>query len=450
MSSSLNVPNPNVTGPSTSAAGTPSVPTPTASPGTQISTLAGGTVPQPSQGIQTSTPAGSVPPQTSPGIQSISLLASYQFISSDPLYTVLQVNDHSWPATFILDRDKANWNEWSHHLKLLCKTLCLLDWLDPAFIPPDPALDAWGHRIYLLNDQSLTGFILRHISQLDYKAVWELPTSHAVYAELQHRHKKLGSHTQILLIKKVMKIEFCPGTCIAQTWDEIDMVIKKIKAISPLDYDQLKTAIAIKALGRHYKHLQSQIQSITRQQKISVVDVASCLLQEDDHIHNHEEQGLLPISTAFAAQAPALGTCAPGSCPRPTCSHCKHTGHLVDFCIQPGGKMAGRTIKDAMAAYRASKRQQCGDSSLQPLSANVAVIDNVSLSSTTTPSPFMINGVHYSWILVPSINPITPAGDTTEALSAVMAENVLPIDCEFDFHCGIAESEEVHVSINWD
>lgn len=380
----------------------------------------------------------------------ISLPASYQFISGDPLYTVLQVNDHSWPATFVLDWDQANWNEWSHCLRLLCKTLCLLDWLDPGFVPLDPTTDAHGHRVYSLNDQSLTGFILRHISQLDYKAVWEQPTSHAVYAELRRRHEKLGSHAQILLIEKVMKMEFCPGTRIAQTWDEIDTVIEKIKAIGPLDYDQLKTAVVIKALGRHYEHLQSQIQSITRQPNFSVTDVAARLLQEDDHIRNHEEQGLLPVSTAFAAQAPVLGTRAPGSCPRPTCSHCKRTGHLADFCIQPGGKMAGRTVEEAMSAYQASKHQQRNDGALQPLSANVALTDSASSLSVTTPSPFTINGVNYSWIPVPSINPIAPTGGTAEALSAVATEGILPIDCEFDFHCGIAESEELHVSINWD
>ena len=89
---------------------------------------------------------------------------------------------------------------------------------------------------------------------------------------------RTASATQILLIKKVMKIEFCPGTRIAQTWDEIDTLIEKIKAIGPLDYDQLKTAIAIKALGRHYEHLQSHIQSITKQPNFSVADVASRLL----------------------------------------------------------------------------------------------------------------------------------------------------------------------------
>ena len=296
MSSGPNTPDPNATGASSIAAGTPSV-------SGQISTPAGGTPPQPPQGIhpsapaggtapqgiQPSTPAGGTVPQSLPGIQLISLPASYQFISGDPLYTVLQVNDHSWPAAFILDRDQANWTEWSHCLKLLCKTLCLLDWLDPAFIPPDATTDARGHRIYSLNDQSLTGFMLRHISQLDYKAVWDLKSSRAVYAELRRRHEKLGSHAQILLIEKVMKIEFVPGTRIAQTWDEIDTLIEKIKAIGPLDYDQLKTAIAIKALGRHYENLQSNIQSITKQPNFSVADVASRLLQEDDHIRNRED-----------------------------------------------------------------------------------------------------------------------------------------------------------------
>ena len=115
--------------------------------------------------------------------------------------------------------------------------------------------------------------------------------------------------------------------------------------------------------------------------------------------------------------------------------------------------MAGRTIEEAMTAYRTSKCQQRTDGPLQPLSANVAIADNAtSMASTslTTPSPFVINGVHYSWIPVPSNNSVVPTTDTAEALSTLSADNVLPLDSEFDFHCGIAESEELHVSINWD
>ena len=112
--------------------------------------------------------------------------------------------------------------------------------------------------------------------------------------------------------------------------------------------------------------------------------------------------------------------------------------------------MAGCTVKDAMAAYRAFKRQQRTDGPHQPSSANVAVTDSATSTSITSPSPFVINGVHYAWVLVPSSTPIASATDTAEALSTLSSEDVLPIDSKFNFHCSITESEKFHVSINWD
>ena len=32
------------------------------------------------------------------------------------------------------------------------------------------------------------------------------------------------------------------------------------------------------------------------------------------------------------------------------CSNCKRSNHITDFCIQPRGKMAGRSIKETRAA----------------------------------------------------------------------------------------------------
>jgi hypothetical protein len=39
------------------------------------------------------------------------------------------------------------------------------------------------------------------------------------------------------------------------------------------------------------------------------------------------------------------------------CSNCKRSNHITDFCIQPGGKMAGRCIKEARAAQSAALRK---------------------------------------------------------------------------------------------
>lgn len=138
----------------------------------------------------------------------------------------------------------------------------------------------------------------------------------------------------------------------------------------PAAVHKFRTLATIKASGRHYETLQSAILSKTKQPNFTVQDVINRLIEEDDHICNHEAQGFLPTVTALASQTVTARTRT-----RPLCSHCKRNGHYADFCIQPGGKMAGRTLEEAKAAYRASPRQQRTEDipKNQPTSANVAV-----------------------------------------------------------------------------
>ena len=50
-------------------------------------------------------------------------------------------------------------------------------------------------------------FILQNICEQDYKDVCNLLTSCAIFAELKERYKKLGPHTQILLVEKAIRVE---------------------------------------------------------------------------------------------------------------------------------------------------------------------------------------------------------------------------------------------------
>lgn len=67
------------------------------------------------------------------------------------------------------------------------------------------------------------------------------------------------------------------------------------------------------------------------------------LLREDSLKRRRAERNQ-QTSSAFAAQRRAT--------PRPVCTHRKKPGHLSDFCfcVQPGGKMADRSIADARVA----------------------------------------------------------------------------------------------------
>lgn len=341
----------------------------------------------PSSGIQTSTSTG-VPQQFAP--------ASSQFVAGDPLNTVQYINDPAWPTDLRLDRSSYNWIEWSQRLKLICDRQGFTDWLDVTFPPPDPAAEPRAYRVWTINDRSLKAFILLNISQQDYEEVCNLPDSRTVFAELRKCYEKLGRHTQILLLVKVMKIEFHLSTPLSQTWDEMDTILEKIKAIGPFDHDVFRTAVIIHALGdSYYDNLRLDILSITKQPDFSYDDVVQRIRQEDVLIRIREDR-VPPSSTDLVRQAMTRT--------RPTCSHCKRAGHLADICTQPGGKMEGRSLKDAKAAQRAASQRssRAGNSSSQSqiVSANVARTENqpsANVSQTSRPL-IMINGVAYTLV----------------------------------------------------
>ena len=154
--------------------------------------------------------------------------APSHFIVGDPLNIVQYMNAPTWPADLRLDRSKSNWNEWSLRLTLTCDRQGFTEWLDETFPPPDRAADPLAHRVWTINDRSLKAFILLHVSQRDYKAVCDLPSSRDVFNELRKRHEKfLGPHTQILLLKQAMDQRFRPGVPLSQTLGEIDMLCEK-------------------------------------------------------------------------------------------------------------------------------------------------------------------------------------------------------------------------------
>jgi len=229
--------NPSGSGPSTAAAvnsspaGTPS----------SLSSMPSG---QQASGIHTSSPAG-----TQPSSAGNTTAVSSNIIPNNPLYTVQYINDPAWPTELHLDPSVLNWSEWSCCLRLLCKQQGLGVWLEGTFAPPDPISDTCGYRVWTINDDSIQAFILQHVCKQDYKDICDLPSSHTMFSELHKCYEKLGSHIQILLMEKAIRMEFTLGTHLSQTWDELDTLMRKIKAMGPLDYNQLQIACAIKGLG---------------------------------------------------------------------------------------------------------------------------------------------------------------------------------------------------------
>jgi hypothetical protein len=154
-----------------------------------------------------------------------------------------------------------------------------------------------------------------------------------VFQELQKTHEKQGIHAKLVLMKKAMDMQFKIDVPLSKMIDEYCAIHKQIIQMGPIDEDQLLATYLINGLNDNpiFKNIQSNLISSANDSNFSSKEVIHHLLQQDSLIHLRADQQL-QASTAFATQGQGR--------PRMLCNHCKKMGHLANFCIQPGGKMA--------------------------------------------------------------------------------------------------------------
>ena len=64
-----------------------------------------------------------------------------------------------------------------------------------------------------------------------------------------------------------------------------------------------------------------------------------------------QEQALMDSDIQHSStQDPIALSAHPKPGPAIICTNCKRSGHLVTYCISPGGGMAGKTIEDSKQA----------------------------------------------------------------------------------------------------
>jgi len=248
-----------------------------------------------------------------------------------------------------------------------------------------------------------------------------------------------------MLIKQLLKIRFTIGTPLNETVEKIDDLITCVLNMGDLDWPMFKTYALINALGGEFKYMQSQVHASLNEPGFLANTVVTRVLQENDLIKRRTEGG--EGSSTLVSQT---GHCE-RECSPLICMHCKHTGHMAEFCISHGGKFAGHSLEEACNAQCAMLTKV--QNHIGPSSANIATSEikdtsrpslpapsNIPLTvtSNTTPSAvpntFMINGVTYG--------PVTPADSANIAL--------LPIqDPNFPFRSFYAEGKPLlHTSID--
>jgi|SRR6266850_1188516 len=297
------------------------------------------------------------------------------------------VTDSCWPGDLRLDLKKFNWDEWSLRMSLFAASRGFTEWLDGSLKRPDEAAYPGAHYLWQRSDGSLRTFMLGHISRRDYRAVSHLEESHSVFEELRKRHENPGIHIQAALLKKLLAIQYNPNTPLGKTSHEIRVLSSKIFKMRIFEPDRLRCIVLYNALV-HFKHIQSTIRAISESPGFSSDTIIRLIEREDSLMRLRAAQRPQPVpSTSVAVNRDRAATLV--------CSNCRRANHTMDFCIKPGGKMAGRSLVEARAAQRGNAgRNQTVNSATNAPSANL----NVAMISTQhkqAPLTILINGVLY-------------------------------------------------------
>ena len=115
----------------------------------------------------------------------------------------------------------------------------------------------------------------------------------------------------------------------------------RIRKMGPIDEDKIFLILIINSLGPHHLQLQSLIHGMmddpnfTANAALKHVDTEVALVQRRAELGTDSPSVAMAASTTNAKSPPMI------------CSNCKKPHHTIDFCIKPGGKMAGRSIDDA-------------------------------------------------------------------------------------------------------
>src|SRR6266571_5157681 len=349
-------------------------------------------------------------------------------------------SDSAWPKDLILDRTKSNWEEWDRRLNLVVDQRLYSLYLDGTFPCPDLAIHPKAALNWRLNDRALRGFILEHVSNVEYGIASRSALAHDVYTVLRKSQENLGPHAQVHLMKKALdtRISLAPPLNIGQTLDEIDRLHDRFTKMGKMDDDKFKMLLYINCLDP-LPQLQSSVNEMLRSSAtISSSDIKDRVLHEEQLLQRREHLGI-PLTSGLG-ESTALTTTT--NKPRPVCANCKRNNHRTEFCIAPGGQMAGKSIDEAHNAQRTGRQQSHGTHITATQNTSTPQQPGTPTTGTAKNDNTMtINGKCY--MLVSDSN--APSSDAT-ILTAI--PEMSDYDQE-EYFAMVAATEVPQASVNW-
>jgi hypothetical protein len=220
---------------------------------------------------------------------------------------------------------------------------------------PDPSTSLDANFIWKRNDAALRAFIQTKVCSSEIHQIKSLSTAFLMIEKLKSVHEKQGAFAQMNLLLKGLTIEFSYDKPIRETLADLRSYYERIAAMGTPTLDEIFSVLLMNAMNKNFGPLQQSINSLSKSPNFSSETITSRLLDEDSLVRRRQELGQpadpYSLSSSLSPSSAFAATSRPRS-PHTVCSNCKRN-HPVEFCISPGGKMAGRSLDEARTAQAA-------------------------------------------------------------------------------------------------
>ncbi|RDB22793.1 hypothetical protein Hypma_010277 [Hypsizygus marmoreus] len=304
---------------------------------------------------------------------------------------VRTVREGHWTSEHgLLDLSVNNWSSWSKHVEGILQMSGGLDrYLHGKTAEPDSALEPRANENWQINDAAVCAFLRSKCAPAELSIIEDSKSSLATWTTLLSRHKLQGPISQVSLIQEALNVRYSTSTPFAETTAHIRSLNKRIWDMGTPTVDSFLVILMLIALSpdelRNVRDsIINGISSSNAAAPYTATNIVS-RLELEQQVRSAEAARLNPVPNeahpAFSKSSRDTKSRDPKS--RDVCSHCGGERHQAEFCIQPGGNMAGQTIADARAAKFAKRalKNKPKESAL-PSSA----VPKPSKDSTSSPS----------------------------------------------------------------
>ena len=301
--------------------------------------------------VADSTSGDPASPPTSP--TSSSLLPHIPLASdiSHPSVSIQSVKETSWGDVPLLDKTLNNYTAWRLHVVEVLQLSSGLDlYLDGLFPAPNPQLEPRANRYWKINNTAVRAFLRMKCAPSERPFIEKCTTAQDVWSTLEKRHVHQGPMSQITLIQEAFSTYYSSSTLFASTTLVLRDLNRRIWDMGTPTPEGFLCILMLLALSAD-PSLSAVRDAIITGLSTSTADRP--FTSEDIVARLDYEQQARSMATARTVATPAEAHVAKTSSSdskQSVCSNCKRLCHTVEFCIQPDGGMAGKTISEAQQA----------------------------------------------------------------------------------------------------